>query len=68
MRHWIVSGVLAAALVGVGYDSYRTHKRVTTTEQAVIYLFANTEVKGKDNKPLRRVDLIDLLLTRALMK
>lgn len=68
----ILLTVLTLVAVRQSVEAYKwkqiADQRGYVAEQAAKYLFGPTEVRGPDGKPLRRVDILDALLTNALKK
>lgn len=60
-----VTAVLLALASYGGYRAYQDHKLVIAT---ATYLFAETEIKRQDGKPLTRADLIDAVLKDAVQR
>lgn len=68
MRNLLIGFVAAFLIIAValgGYDYWRTRQ---LTHAVAVYLFSETEVKGKDGEPLSRADLLDALLRNAVSK
>jgi hypothetical protein len=65
----ILLGVFLAfallALVLLGQQAWQVYKLTSAT---AIYLFSETDIKGKDGKPLSRADLLDEILRDAIKR
>ena len=68
MRNLLLGFLLALALCAIAFGGYEAYHLRKLTQASAVYLFSETEVKGKDGKPLSRADLIDALLRDAVQR
>jgi hypothetical protein len=61
----LLTGFLLALTLFFGYDYFYTR---FYGRAAAVYLFSETEVQGKDGKPLSRADLINLMILSAAQR
>ena len=68
MKGILIGFVLAAVLAAGIVLGFKARANDQLTNAAATYLFSETEVKGKDGKPMSRADLLDALLREAIIK
>lgn len=68
MKKYFLGAFLALALVALIFLAKEGYRAYQLNQATAIYLFSETEVKGKDGKPLSRAELLDMVLRGAIDK
>ncbi len=65
---FITGFVFAVVLTAAGFVSYLAYQDHKLVKASALYLFADTNVKGQDGKPLTRADIIDAILKDVIQR
>ena len=68
MQKILTGFLIALAVVGLAFLGRRARANEALTQASATYLFSETDIKGKDGKPLSRADLLDAILRDAVVR
>ena len=68
MKKLLIGFVSGIVFLALGYGVYLGYMGHVAAVASASYLFAETDVKGKDGKALNRAALIDLILQDAVKR